>query len=50
MSLQIGDAAPDFTLPDQNGDPISLVSLRGKKVVLYFYPKDDTPGLSLIHI
>ena len=44
MSLQIGDAAPDFTLPDQNGDPISLASLRGKKVVLYFYPKDDTPG------
>ena len=36
--------APDFTLPDQNGDPISLASLRGKKVVLYFYPKDDTPG------
>ena len=57
MSLQIGDAAPDFTLPNQNGDPISLASLRGKKVVLYFYPKDDTPGctkeacnLSLIHI
>ena len=44
MSLQIGDAAPDFTLPDQNGDPISLASLRGTKVVLYFYPKDDTPG------
>ena len=44
MSLKIGDAAPDFTLPDQNGDPISLASLRGKKVVLYFYPKDDTPG------
>ena len=44
MSLQIGDAAPDFTLPDQNGDSISLASLRGKKVVLYFYPKDDTPG------
>ena len=44
MSLQIGDSAPDFTLPDQNGDSISLASLRGKKVVLYFYPKDDTPG------
>ena len=44
VSLQIGDAAPDFTLPDQNGDSISLASLRGKKVVLYFYPKDDTPG------
>ena len=44
MSLQIGDAAPDFSLPDQNGEPVSLTSLRGKKVVLYFYPKDDTPG------
>ena len=44
MSLQIGDAAPNFTLPDQNGDSMSLASLRGKKVVLYFYPKDDTPG------
>ena len=44
MSLQIGDAAPDFSLPDQNGEPVSLASLRGKKVVLYFYPKDDTPG------
>ena len=44
MNLQIGNAAPDFTLPDQNGDSISLASLRGKKVVLYFYPKDDTPG------
>ena len=44
MSLQIGDAGPEFTLPDQNGDSISLASLRGKKVVLYFYPKDDTPG------
>ena len=44
MSLQIGDAAPDFTLPDQNGESVSLASLRGQKVVLYFYPKDDTSG------
>ena len=42
VSLQIGDAAPDFTLPDQNGEHVSLASLRGTKVVLYFYPKDDT--------
>jgi peroxiredoxin Q/BCP len=39
-----GDPAPDFTLPDQNGDPVTLSKLRGKKVVLYFYPKADTPG------
>ena len=40
----VGDLAPDFTLPDQHGDPVSLSGLRGKKVVLYFYPKADTPG------
>ncbi len=39
-----GDSAPDFTLPDQNGDPVTLSELRGRKVVLYFYPKADTPG------
>jgi peroxiredoxin Q/BCP len=44
MPLQIGDAAPDFTLPDQNGQPVSLSSLKGQRVVIYFYPKDDTPG------
>ncbi|MFN9871992.1 MAG: thioredoxin-dependent thiol peroxidase [Cyanobacteriota bacterium] len=44
MLLQIGDNAPDFTLPDQNGEPVSLASLRGRRVVIYFYPKDDTPG------
>ncbi|QNI69635.1 thioredoxin-dependent thiol peroxidase [Cyanobium sp. NS01] len=44
MALAIGDAAPDFTLPDQNGTPVSLESLRGQRVVVYFYPKDDTPG------
>ena len=42
--LHIGDKAPDFTSVDQNGEPISLGSFIGKKVVLYFYPKDDTPG------
>ena len=44
MDLTIGDPAPDFTLPDQDGNPVSLSSLRGQRVVIYFYPKDDTPG------
>lgn len=44
MALQIGQPAPDFTLPDQNGEPVTLSSLRGQRVVIYFYPKDDTPG------
>jgi peroxiredoxin Q/BCP len=44
MSLEVSDAAPDFTLPTDGGGKISLKSLRGKKVVLYFYPKDDTTG------
>ncbi|MBP3300267.1 MAG: thioredoxin-dependent thiol peroxidase [Clostridia bacterium] len=44
--LNIGMKAPDFTLPDQNGTPVSLSDFRGKKVVLYFYPKDNTPGCS----
>jgi thioredoxin-dependent peroxiredoxin len=38
------DSAPDFTLPDQNGNPVTLSELRGRPVVLYFYPKSDTPG------
>ena len=42
--LQTGTKAPDFTLPDQNGVLHSLEEYRGKKVVLYFYPKDNTPG------
>ena len=42
--LDTGTPAPDFTLPDQDGEPVSLASLRGKRVVLYFYPKADTPG------
>ncbi len=46
-SLQSGDSAPDFTLPGDGGSTISLAGLRGKKVVLYFYPKDDTSGCTL---
>ncbi len=43
-ALQVGDKAPDFTLPDQDGKPVSLKDFAGKKLVLYFYPKDNTPG------
>jgi peroxiredoxin Q/BCP len=42
--VEPGDTAPDFTLPDQDGEQVSLSSFRGKPVVLYFYPKADTPG------
>jgi peroxiredoxin Q/BCP len=42
--LNIGDKAPDFTLKDKNGNDVSLSGFLGKKVVLYFYPKDNTPG------
>ncbi|WP_027881669.1 thioredoxin-dependent thiol peroxidase [Meiothermus rufus] len=42
--LQTGDLAPSFTLPDQEGRPHTLEDYRGRWVVLYFYPKDDTPG------
>jgi peroxiredoxin Q/BCP len=42
--LTPGDQAPDFTLPDQDGSPVSLSDMRGTRVVLYFYPKADTPG------
>jgi len=42
--LAEGDDAPDFTLPSSGGGTVSLQALRGKEVVLYFYPKDDTPG------
>ena len=44
MTLQIGDAAPAFSLPDQNGNTVNLAEFRGQRVVIYFYPKDDTPG------
>ena len=42
--LEIGMKAPDFTLSDQDGHAVSLSDFRGRKVVLYFYPKDNTPG------
>jgi len=43
-TLKEGDKAPDFSLPADNGETIHLASLAGKTVVIYFYPKDDTPG------
>src|SRR3954466_16394961 len=42
--IQTGEQAPDFELPDQDGNPVRLSELRGRPVVLYFYPKADTPG------
>ena len=42
--LEIGTRAPEFTLPDQDGSLVSLSDFAGKKAVLYFYPKDNTPG------
>ncbi len=42
--MKIGDKAPVFTLQDKDGNSVSLGDLRGRKVVLYFYPKDNTPG------
>ena len=44
MALKQGDRAPDFSLPATNGQQVSLKELAGKKVVLYFYPRDNTPG------
>lgn len=43
-TFEAGDEAPDFTAKDQNGKEVSLSDYRGKKVILYFYPKDNTPG------
>ncbi len=45
--LAPGDKAPDFELPSSSGKPVRLGALKGKKVVLYFYPKDDTPGCTV---
>ena len=45
--LREGDPAPDFELPSTSGKPLRLSSLKGKQVVLYFYPKDDTPGCTI---
>lgn len=42
--VNVGDRAPDFSLPADDGTQVSLGTLKGRKVVLYFYPKDDTPG------
>ncbi len=47
MTIKIGDLAPDFNLPDESGAPVSLASYRGRQVVLYFYPKDDTSGCTV---
>jgi peroxiredoxin Q/BCP len=44
MTLSVGDLAPDFTLPDGEGNLMQLSALRGQRVVLYFYPRDNTPG------
>ena len=44
MAIKAGDMAPDFTLQSQTGESVTLSSFRGQAVVLYFYPKDDTPG------
>ena len=42
--IEEGKKAPDFTLDDQDGKPVTLSGLKGKDVLVYFYPKDDTPG------
>jgi len=47
MAVEVGSTAPSFGLPDQDENPIELASLRGKWVVLYFYPKDSTPGCTV---
>lgn len=44
LKLKVGDPAPDFAALTQSGDTVSLANLKGRQVVLYFYPKDDTPG------
>ncbi len=44
MALEVGQKAPDFTLQDQDGAPVKLSSFKGKRVVVFFYPKASTPG------
>lgn len=45
--MDVNQKAPDFTLPDQNGEPVTLSALRGKPIVLFFYPRADTPGCTV---
>lgn len=45
--LKAGDRIPAFTVPDQDGNPVSSDSLKGRRIILYFYPKDNTPGCTL---
>ena len=47
MSVRVGDLAPNFELPTDGGKTLSMGELKGKNVVLYFYPKEDTPGCTL---
>jgi peroxiredoxin Q/BCP len=47
MAVEEGKKAPEFTLPDENGDQVKLSDLAGQWVVLYFYPRDDTPGCTI---
>ena len=47
MKLKVGDNAPEFVSKDQDGNPISLSNYKGKKIILYFYPNDDTPGCTV---
>ena len=47
MSIEVGDKAPNFSLRDQDGNSVSLDSFLGKKVIVFFYPKDDTPGCTV---
>jgi peroxiredoxin Q/BCP len=46
-ALKVGDKAPAFKAKDEDGNPVSLTNFRGRKLVLYFYPKDDTPGCTV---
>ena len=48
--LELGIKAPDFELPDQNGEVHKLSDYAGKKVILYFYPRDNTPGCTKRHV
>jgi thioredoxin-dependent peroxiredoxin len=44
MALEIGKKAPDFALPDENGEVVKLSSFKGRRIVVFFYPKASTPG------